>query len=212
MLARIDPWKGQRVLLDAFAEAFAGSDATLEFAGAAPFGHDGFLEELRGRAAELGVTEQVRFLGHVDDVDGLIERWDVAVQASTRPEPLGQNVLQYLAAGRAVVVADEGGPTEWVHDDVNGLQFAARDTRSLADVLRRLGADPALRARLGLAAAATPGLLVDSEVAAAHGTFYAEVIDAVRQRAERGRPAPVPAYDEVVRRTPSVSSASSRAA
>lgn len=212
MLARIDPWKGQRVLLDAFAEAFAGTDATLEFAGAAPFGHEDFLAELRERAEELGVGQQVRFLGHVDDVDGLIEQWDVAVQASTRPEPLGQNVLQYLAAGRAVVVADEGGPTEWVHDDVNGLQFAARDVGSLAEVLRRLGADAALRARLGIAAATTPGLLGDTEVAEAHGTFYAEVIDAVRQRAARGRPASVPAYDEVVRRTPSVSSASSRAA
>lgn len=212
MLARIDPWKGQRVLLDAFADAFAGTDATLDFAGAAPFGHEDFLAELRERSAELGVAGQVRFLGHVDDVDGLIDQWDVAVQASTRPEPLGQNVLQYLASGRAVVVADEGGPTEWVHDGVNGLQFAARDVASLADALRWLGADPALRARLSIAAATTPGLMGDTEVAEAHGTFYAEVIDAVRQRAVRGRAASVSTYDEVVRRTPSVSSASSRAA
>lgn len=182
MLARIDPWKGQRLVLDAFADAFAGGDAQLEFAGSAPFGHDGFLRELRARAAELGVADQVRFLGHVADVDRLIDEWDVAVQASTRPEPLGQNVLQYLAAGRVVVVADEGGPTEWVRDGENGLRFAARDTASLAGVLRRVAADPGLRERLGSAAASTPGLLTDSEVAAAHGTFYADVIETVRRR------------------------------
>ena len=210
MLARIDPWKGQRVLLDAFAEAFAGTDARLEFAGAAPFGHEDFLAELHARAAELGVADQVVFHGHVDDVDALIEEWDVAVQASTRPEPLGQNVLQYLAAGRAVVVADEGGPTEWVRDDVNGLQFPARDVHALAAVLRRLDESPALRERLGAEAAATPGLLDDAEVAEAHATFYNEVIEAVRRRATRGRRAHE-AYTEVVRRTATVSSASGRA-
>ena len=187
MLARIDPWKGQRLLLDAFAEAFAGTDARLEFAGAAPFGHDDFLAELHERTEELGITDQVVFHGHVSDVDALIEQWDIAVQASTRPEPLGQNVLQYLAAGRAVVVADEGGPTEWVRDDLNGLQFAARDVHSLAGVLARLGSDAALRARLGAAAAATPGLLDDAEVAEAHADFYREVIEAVRVRSTRAQ-------------------------
>jgi glycosyltransferase involved in cell wall biosynthesis len=211
MLARIDPWKGQRVLLDAFAEAFAGTDARLEFAGAAPFGHEDFLAELHERAEELGVADQVVFHGHVDDVDALIEDWDVAVQASTRPEPLGQNVLQYLAAGRAVVVADEGGPTEWVRDGVNGLQFPARDVQGLAAVLRRLDEDPALRERLGAGAAATPGLLDDAEVAEAHATFYNEVIEAVRRRATRGRRAHEAIYDDVVRRTATVSSASGHA-
>ena len=182
MLARIDPWKGQLVLLEAFAEAFAGTDARLEFAGSAPFGHDDFLSALQDRATELGIADRVVFHGHVDDVDALIDAWDVAVQASTRPEPLGQNVLQYLASGRAVVVADEGGPLEWVHDDVNGLRFAARDVHSLADVLRRLGESPALRERLGAAAAATPGLLDDLAVAEAHAVFYREVLETVRQR------------------------------
>ena len=211
MLARIDPWKGQRLLLDAFAEAFAGTDARLEFAGAAPFGHDDFLAELHERTEELGITDQVVFHGHVSDVDALIEQWDIAVQASTRPEPLGQNVLQYLAAGRAVVVADEGGPTEWVRDDLNGLQFAARDVHSLAGALARLGSDAALRARLGAAAAATPGLLDDAEVAEAHADFYREVIEAVRVRSTRARRAPEGFHDEPVRRTPSVSAATSRA-
>jgi glycosyltransferase involved in cell wall biosynthesis len=182
MLARIDPWKGQRLLLDAFAEAFGGTDARLEFAGDAPFGHDGFLAELRARAEDLGIADRVAFLGHVDAVDARLAQWDIAVQASTRAEPLGQNVLQYLAAGCATVVADEGGPTEWVADDVNGLRVPPRDIRSLANALERLGSDAALRERLGAAAAATPGLLDDAEVAAEHAAFYANVLDAVARR------------------------------
>ena len=97
-----------------------------------------------------------------------------------------------------------------MRDDVNGLQFPARDVHALAAVLRRLDESPALRERLGAEAAATPGLLDDAEVAEAHATFYNEVIEAVRRRATRGRRAHE-AYTEVVRRTATVSSASGRA-
>lgn len=180
MLARIDPWKGQAELLEAFARAFAGRDIRLQFAGGAPFGHEGYLASLQRRAHELGVGGQVDMLGHVDEVPTLLDRWDVAVQYSTRPEPLGQNVLQYLAAGRVVVAADEGGPAEWVADGANGLLVAPRDVDALAAALTRLDGDPALRVRLSGAAAATPGLLDDLAVARAHLEVYERVLAARR--------------------------------
>lgn len=176
MLARIDPWKGQHVLLEAFATSFQDSDAELEFAGAALFGHDAYLESLRARARELGVADRVAFLGHVADVAAKLARWDIAVQASTRPEPLGQNVLQYLAAGCAVIVADEGGPAEWVEDGVNGLLIPARDASALGDALRRLATDPALREQVATAGPQTRGLLDDHGVAAAHAGFYRRIL------------------------------------
>lgn len=175
MLARIDPWKGQLLLLDAFAAAFPNGDERLELAGAAPFGHEGFADELRARARELGVESRVTVLGHIDDVAGLLRSWDIAVQASLRPEPLGQNVLQYLAAGVPSIVADEGGPAEWVDDERNGIRVTPRDTAALSAALRRLATDPALRQRISSAARATAGLLTDAEVMHAHAGFYAEV-------------------------------------
>lgn len=183
MLARIDPWKGQHLLLQAFAQAFRGRAVTLQFAGDAPFGHGGYLEDLRRRTDELGVAGQVEFLGHVDDVNVLIRGWDVAVQASTRPEPLGQNVLQYLAAGRPVIAADEGGPAEWITDGINGLVVPARDVGALASALGRLDADEGLRRRLAAAAQGTPGLLDDAAVTRAHARFYEAVVAATRHAA-----------------------------
>jgi glycosyltransferase involved in cell wall biosynthesis len=186
MLARIDPWKGQHVLLEAFARAFGDRDGVrLQFAGDAPFGHETRLAELRRRAGELGITGRVDFLGHVDDVEALLATWDVAVQASTRAEPLGQNVLQYLAAGRVVIAADEGGPAEWVDDGVNGLLVPPRDLDALASALARLDADAALRTRLATAASATPGLLDDDAVAQAHADFYARVVRSVAPERRR---------------------------
>lgn len=197
MLARIDPWKGQHVLIEAFARVFGGRDVRLELAGEALFGHEDHLDALQRRAAELGIAGQVDFLGHVNDVDALIARWDVAVQASTRPEPLGQNVLQYLAAGRAVIAVDEGGPAEWITNGVNGLLVPSRDPATLAAALSRLDNDPTLRSRLASAAADTPGLLDDDEVTRAHEAFYARVLRFVseprshseeKSRATRTRP------------------------
>ena len=180
MLARIDPWKGQHLLLEAFARVFRGRDVRLQLAGDAPFGHEAHVEHLRHRAAELGIAAQVDFLGHIDDVETLLAGWDVAVQASTRPEPLGQNVLQYLASGRVVVAADEGGPAEWIVDGGNGLLVAPRDVDALAAALGRLDADGDLRRRLSIAAAATSGLLDDEAVALAHAAFYEAVVRARR--------------------------------
>ncbi len=185
MLARIDPWKGQHLLLDAFARVYHGREVRLQFAGDAPFGHEGHVAELRNTAEWLGIAEQVEFLGHVDDVDALLQGWDVAVQASTRAEPLGQNVLQYLAAGRPVVAADEGGPTEWITDGVNGLLVPPRDVDALAVALNRLDTDATLRARLAAAASATPGLLDDAAVARAHAAFYEAVMHTVAERRQR---------------------------
>lgn len=181
MLARIDPWKGQMLLLDAFAQAFSTGDEILEFAGGAPFGHDDYAAALHARAETLGIADRVRFLGHVDGIDCLLRRWDVGVQASMRAEPLGLNVLEYLDASLAVVVAAEGGPIEWVRDEVNGLAVTPRNVGALAGALRRLGADETLRARLGAAAGRTPGLTGDHIVAEQHAQAYRRVI-ALRQR------------------------------
>lgn len=206
MLARLAPWKGQRMLLEAFAAAHQDTDAVLEFAGAPLFGNEAYLEELRTRTAELGLESRVRFLGHVEDVTKLLEDWDVAVQYSTRAEPLGQNVLQYLAAGCAVVVADEGGPAEWVDDDVNGLHVAPRDPAALAEALHRLASDPELRGRLSRRGPSTPGLMDDAAIMHAHARFYRDLLAQLPPRARRARRTAVPP-----RLSPTLGGASGRA-
>jgi len=145
MLARLSDWKGQGLLIEAFAKAFRGTGIVLELAGSPAFGNEQFLVELQALAHQLGVGTQVRFLGHVEDIWTLLTTWDIGVQASTRPEPLGQNVLQYLAVCLPTIAADIGGPTEWIVDGHNGLLFSSGDSDSLSDALKRLVADAELR-------------------------------------------------------------------
>lgn len=61
-------------------------------------------------------------------------------------------VWQAMAAGRAIVTADTPGVREVLENDVSALLVPAGDAAALAAALARLGADPALRARLGAAA------------------------------------------------------------
>ena len=177
MIARIDPWKGQSLLLEAFASAFPKGAEELFFAGGSLFGREEFLTNLQEEVVSRGLTDRVHFLGHVDDISQVMTKVDVCVQASTRPEPLGQNVLQYLAAGKAVVASNEGGPAEWISDGVNGLLVEPRDAGALANALRRLACDRKLLFDLQTEAPRTPGLLTDAEVAEAHGRVFAEVME-----------------------------------
>jgi len=172
MVARLDPWKGQELLIRAFASVFRESDVRLVLAGSAPFGNEEFAEQLRLLASSLSIGDRVDFVGHVNDVEALVDSFDICVQSSVRPEPLGQNVLQYLAAGRATIATDQGGPVEWITSGENGLLFTMGDEASLADALRRLADDTNLRSRLAQAAAHTPGLATDREIADAHAKFF----------------------------------------
>lgn len=164
MVARLDPWKGQEMLLRAFARLSRVDEMELVFYGAPAFGHQDYEKALRDLSVQLGVAKRVVFRGHVDDVSAAIQQIDVCVQCSLRPEPLGQNVLQYLANGKPTIVANEGGPAEWVRHDVNGVTFTAGDEDSLVSVLERVVSDERLRSRLARAAVTTPGLASDEEI------------------------------------------------
>ncbi len=96
-------------------------------------------------ARELGLADRVSFRGFAEDVHAELARLDVLVHASTVPEPLGQVVLEGMAAGLPVVAADAGGPAEIIDDGVDGLLYPPGDEAALAERLRRLADDRELR-------------------------------------------------------------------
>jgi glycosyltransferase involved in cell wall biosynthesis len=151
IVGRISPWKGQHVLLEAFAKAFPDGDERCLVAGTPMFGELDYDAQLRALVVDLGIAERVDFVGHVEDVDGLLRNVDVLVHASTTPEPFGQVIVEGLAAGVPVIAADAGGAREIVMNDVDGLLTPPGDVSALATALRRLASDAELRARLASA-------------------------------------------------------------
>lgn len=161
MVARLDPWKGHRILIEAFEMAFADTSEELHIAGSSVFADERYESELSELVRRLGLESRVHFEGQVTDVAAFIDKIDIGVQCSLRPEPLGQNVLQYLARRCPVVVSREGGPVEAVIDGLNGLSFDPGSAAALADAMRRLAADLELRQRI--ARSADTGLKSDSQ-------------------------------------------------
>jgi glycosyltransferase involved in cell wall biosynthesis len=83
------------------------------------------------------------------------------------PEPWGLVPLEAMAVGRPVVATGTGGSGEYLVDGVNALLVAPGDAEALAAAVRRLAAEPALRARLRAGGFETAGRLTASAFSAA---------------------------------------------
>jgi glycosyltransferase involved in cell wall biosynthesis len=98
----------------------------------------------------LGLSEMFVFLGHRTDIPQLLSCCDIGVLAS-KSEGLPNAVLEYLAAGLAVVATAVGGVPEIIENEVHGLLVAPENPAELSKALLRLLEDPLLRANLGRA-------------------------------------------------------------
>lgn len=107
-----------------------------------------YVEKLKGAAARMGLSERVRFLGQRTDVDGLLAAADIYCQPNTGPEPFGIAFIEALHARLPVIATAIGGACEIV-DDSCGMLVPPGDPRALAESLRSLIEDRALRVRLG---------------------------------------------------------------
>jgi glycosyltransferase involved in cell wall biosynthesis len=105
------------------------------------------LERLRG---ELGLGGRVGFAGPLsqDELPAVYRDHDVFC-LPTLAEAVGVVNMEAMASGLPVVCSNLMGVPELVEDEVNGLLVTPGREGQLADALRRLAEDPALRARLG---------------------------------------------------------------
>jgi phosphatidylinositol alpha-mannosyltransferase len=148
-VGRLEPRKGFRVALDAFADlAATHDDLWLIVAGAG------------AQATALGslpapLRSRVRMLGRVPNrgLPPIHRACDVYVAPSTGGETFGVVLLEAMAAGTPVVATRIPGYDEVIEDGVTGLLVPARDPGATAAALRRILDDGALATRLARAAA-----------------------------------------------------------
>ncbi|MDX1532277.1 MAG: glycosyltransferase family 4 protein [Rhodothermales bacterium] len=115
-----------------------------------------FAQGLIARVGAAGLSERVRFLGYVEDVDGLLRTADVHACPSVKEEPLGNVVVEAKRAGVPTVAFPSGGIPEIIEDGVDGVVCAAKTAEALEAGLRRyLDADAAELARAKAAARAS---------------------------------------------------------
>jgi glycosyltransferase involved in cell wall biosynthesis len=145
--------KGVRYLLDAVSRVRDRVDVAVDIVGQGPE-----KPALEARAAELGVTDLVRFHGFVSD-DELVRRYvksDVFVLPAAFDEKgdvegLGVVLIEALGYGRAAIASAAGGITDIVRHEETGLLVPPGDAGALAEAIESLARDPDRVARLGRA-------------------------------------------------------------
>ena len=164
--ARLQRWKGQDVVLRAFASLARRRPGSRLFVIGGPlFGIEpDYPGVLRGLAEDLGIAGRVVFTGHRTDIPDCLAALDVAVHASVRPEPFGLALVEAMAAGTPLVAADAGAIREIVSPGADGLVTPPGDAEALAAVLLALHDDPARRASLAAAGLETVRARFDARI------------------------------------------------
>ena len=144
-------WHGMDRVLRAMAASRVADGMILRIVGDGPA-----RPALETLAAELGIAHRLEFLGLAERaaVPGLIAGFDIALQPAAVGYSCPLKILEYMAAGRAIVAPDQPNLRELLAADRTAMLFDATDPDAMWRAILALAADPARRRRLGDAARA----------------------------------------------------------
>lgn len=152
MLGRIDPLKDVETLIRAAAVVVTSvPDLDLVIYGEAAPENRWYLERCVALRDQLGLEHNVRFRGYAPSAADAYREGSFVVQSSIS-EGFPYSVVEAMLSRRAVVATDVGGVGEAVDDC--GILVEPRNSRALAEAMRRLLRDPGLAQQLGVRARA----------------------------------------------------------
>ncbi|WP_286975264.1 glycosyltransferase [Acetomicrobium sp. UBA5826] len=142
LLATFKAQKGHSDLLKAFAKICDCFSVELMLGGDGPL-----LQEMKNLAGSLGISEKVKFIGHIppDEVFNFWRSLDVAcVPSNVEGFPL--SLLEAMACGLPIVGYEEPGIKEAIGD--MGILLPVGDIDGLAKALKKVIEDEMLRVKL----------------------------------------------------------------
>ena len=104
--------------------------------------------DLMTQTRDLGISDNVVFLGHREDTDVLLQALDIFALPSLS-EGIPMALLEAMAASRAVVASRVGGIPEIIEDEVEGFLVEPMDVNRLTERCRRLIESPDVARRMG---------------------------------------------------------------
>jgi L-malate glycosyltransferase len=114
-------------------------------------GEGGHRPALEAQIHAAGMAERFILRGSIADVPAFLGGVEIAVLPS-HSESMSNALLEYMAAGRAIVATDVGSNARLVRNGQEGLVVPAGDESALDRAIRQLLAEPNLARRLGAAA------------------------------------------------------------
>ena len=114
-------------------------------------GRQGYLQSLHRQMAQAGLQQEVRLVGHVEDIAAAYLTAHVTVIASIEPEAFGRTAIEAAAMGSPVIATALGAPPETVlahpavgKEAITGWLVPPGNAAALADRLAfALALDPA---------------------------------------------------------------------
>jgi len=94
--------------------------------------------------------ESIRFLAERKDVEALVQQMDIGVLC-TFTEGISNSVMEYMAAGKPVVVTDGGGSSELVADGETGFLVPSSNPTAVAEKVELLLGDAEKAQEMGVA-------------------------------------------------------------
>jgi glycosyltransferase involved in cell wall biosynthesis len=155
LVATYARWKGQDVFLRAAAQVLRqnpGLPVRFYIVGGPIYQTQGSQfdrAELQRLARHLGTAGDVGLIDFQMDVRPIYRALDIVVHASTLPEPFGLTIIEAMACGKAVIVAQAGGAAEIIRSGHDALGVPPGDERSLATAISKLLHDEAVRSAIG---------------------------------------------------------------
>lgn len=133
LAGRLTRIKGHLTIIEAARQlkAQGRKDFLILFAGDDQ-GRTDYGEELRAAIAAADLGEEVKIVGHCDDMPAAFLLADVALLPTTVPESFGRTAVEPQAMGRPVIASAHGGTLETVVEGVTGWLVPPEDAPAWA--------------------------------------------------------------------------------
>jgi O-antigen biosynthesis protein len=145
--------KGQDILVEAIHQVDRVTSDKASFKLAGRILDRQFYKNVRDRSANLKSVELVESLDHEEAFRLLAS--SSAIICASRDETMPISIIEAASLGKAVISADVGGISEWIHDELNGLLVPPENPARLADAIVRCARDSSFVRQLGVAARRT---------------------------------------------------------
>lgn len=149
LVGRISRFKGHIWLMSSYIEFLRDTDIKLFIVGSTVPGQEFYLHELEALISEHQLENKVILLPFTKNMKAVWASTDIGVVPSTEPEPFGLVALEAMIAEKPVVAANHGGLTEIVVDNETGYLVEPGNNELLANAIKKLADDAALRAKFG---------------------------------------------------------------
>ncbi|MFY7944499.1 MAG: glycosyltransferase, partial [Crocinitomicaceae bacterium] len=122
LFGRLMPKKGQWYLIEALQllpnELL--NNCEFIFAGDVLKGNEALKIDLLSKIEKAGLTNKIKLMGFVNDIDSLLASADVCLIPSLMKDPFPTTVLEAMSAGKPIIATNHGGAVEAIRDGISG--------------------------------------------------------------------------------------------